>query len=61
MRRQLQQWTEQTGDNIPENLSPDRDAPPGKPQKNKKDFKHGEMPGEATGATEINNPGPVKL
>ncbi|MFO7937248.1 MAG: hypothetical protein R6V06_06555 [Kiritimatiellia bacterium] len=61
MRKLLKQWTEQTGDNIPENLSPDRDAPPGKPPKDRKLFKYGEMPGEATRAAKINKAGSVWL
>ncbi|WP_345328454.1 sulfatase [Novipirellula rosea] len=60
-REVLAQWTEQTGDTIPENPTPDRDAPPGSPQKDRKAFKHGEMPGESSGATSINHSGPLQL
>ena len=58
MRKTLSLWSEQTGDNIPENLTPHRDAPPDQPKKSRKGWKHAEMPGEATGATKINHPGP---
>jgi N-sulfoglucosamine sulfohydrolase len=61
MRATLQQWTAQTGDTIPRNPTPDRDAPPGAPSKDRKDFKHLEMPGDATRAQEMNHPGPVLL
>jgi N-sulfoglucosamine sulfohydrolase len=61
LRRLLDTWTEQTGDSIPENPSPHRDAPPGKPALNKKAFKPGEMPGASKGARQINHPGPVRL
>ena len=61
MRKHIKQWAAQTGDNIPDNLTPDRDAPPDQPKKSRKGWKHGEMPGEATGATKINHPGPLRL
>jgi N-sulfoglucosamine sulfohydrolase len=61
MRLLLRQWTEETGDTLPANPTPDRDAPPGQPPKNKQAFRRGEMPGEATGAVRINHPGPVRL
>ncbi|EMI23069.1 arylsulfatase [Rhodopirellula maiorica SM1] len=57
----LTQWTEQTGDTIPANPTPDRDAPPGSPAKDRKAFKYGELPGAASGATDINHPGPIRL
>tara|TARA_B100001123_G_scaffold441464_1_gene582687 strand:- start:1135 stop:2667 length:1533 start_codon:yes stop_codon:yes gene_type:complete len=50
----LKQWVEETGDNIPENPTPDRKKGP----RPSKDIR-GELPGEATGAAKINNPGPV--
>ena len=59
LRRLLVQWTQQTGDTIPKNPSPDRDAPPGEPAKSKRGFKHGEFPGASAGAETINHPGPV--
>jgi N-sulfoglucosamine sulfohydrolase len=58
MRTLLDRWTEETGDTIPENPTPDREKPdrtsiPG--------FRRGEMPGDATEATKINGKGPVLL
>ena len=62
MRKLLNAWSEQTGDSIPGNPTPSRDAPPDQPKiKRKKGFKHGEMPGDATNATKINHKGPVRL
>lgn len=68
MRGILQKWTEQTGDTVPSDPTPDRDERPriengrfidsGKRDKN---FQHREMPGDAAGATKINHPGPVRL
>ena len=67
-RRLLGYWTEQTGDTIPENPSPNRHAPPriedGKiipAGKGKVRTPHAEMPGAARNATKINHPGPVRL
>lgn len=64
----LAEWTQQTGDTIPENPTPHRHAPPrienGKitpPGKTKKRTPHAEMPGAARNATQINHPGPVRL
>ena len=57
-RRLLADWTAQTGDTIPTNPSPSRDAPPGLPQPDRKVFQHGEMPGAAAGAQTINHPAP---
>jgi N-sulfoglucosamine sulfohydrolase len=50
----LSQWSQETGDTVPQNPSPDRGT--SRPQGGDK---RGELPGEATGATKINNPGPV--
>jgi N-sulfoglucosamine sulfohydrolase len=61
MRGLLAEWTEETGDTVPENPTPHRDAPPGQPEKSKKGFKNREMPGEAAGAVKINAKGPVRL
>ncbi|TWT80755.1 Choline-sulfatase [Planctomycetes bacterium CA13] len=61
MRGLLSEWTEQTGDTLPENLSPDREARPGKPKKDRKNFSYGEMPGKAAGSEKINHPGPLHL
>jgi arylsulfatase len=57
MRELLAQWTDQTGDTVPSNPTPHRDAPPGQP-KRKGTFQHLEMPGDARGAQQINHPGP---
>lgn len=68
-RRLLAEWTEQTGDSIPENPTPDRRDPPrivegeiipmGK--KHGRQNPHAEFPGASKNATEINHPGPIKL
>ncbi len=50
----LKQWSEETGDTIPANPSPYRG--PIRPQGG--DIR-GELPGTATGADKINNPGPI--
>lgn len=54
----LDDWTQATGDTVPENPTPDRQRLDGKKFPG---HKHQEMPGAATGATKINEPGPVKL
>ena len=66
----LANWTEQTGDTIPDNPTPNRHSPPriedgriipaGSFEKSKRN-PHAEMPGAARGAMEINHPGPVRL
>jgi len=63
MRKLLAQWTEQTGDTIPKNPTPNRDSPPGQPNTGtgRKNFKYGEFPGTAAGAEKINHPGPLKI
>jgi N-sulfoglucosamine sulfohydrolase len=63
LRGALQKWSTQTGDTLPQNPTPDRDTPPGAAPrpKGRKRLDHGEMPGESSGASQINNPGPVKL
>jgi arylsulfatase len=58
MRRLLSQWTEETGDTLPQDPTPHRDAPPGEPPRSRKGFQHREMPGDAKNAGAINNPGP---
>lgn len=67
-RQLLADWTEQTGDTIPENPTPHRHAPPriedGKilpAGGGKKRTAPAEMPGAATNATEINHPGPIRM
>ena len=59
-RRLLNLWIVQTGDTLPTNPTPHRDAPPNMPPKSRKGWRHGEMPGAAAGAQRINHPGPVK-
>lgn len=68
-RQLLADWTEQTGDSIPKNPTPDRHAPPriengkivpkGKTLNGKNP--HAEMPGASKNATQINHPGPIRL
>jgi len=68
-RTLLADWTEQTGDTIPENPTPDRRNPPqivdgniipmGKKQGRQNP--HAEFPGTARNATSIPHPGPVKI
>ncbi|MCB1234729.1 MAG: sulfatase [Verrucomicrobiae bacterium] len=58
LRKLLDRWTEETGDTVPENPTPDRQDAHGK--KNP-DFKYGEMPGAARDATAITKPGPIRL
>jgi N-sulfoglucosamine sulfohydrolase len=68
-RKQLAAWTEQTGDTIPENPTPNRYTPPrieaGKIIPHGPMLKgrtpHAEMPGAAANAMEINHSGPVRL
>jgi arylsulfatase len=53
----LDRWAEDTGDTIPKNPTPNRQAPEGKRFKG---WKHGTQPGTSRGATKINHPGPVQ-
>jgi len=55
MQKVLDQWSEETGDTVPENPTPDRGTVPGKRNP------HQEFPGAATGADKINAKGPVLL
>ena len=64
----LAKWTEQTGDSIPANPTPNRHDPPrienGKilpPEKAKTRNPHAEMPGASENATVINHTGPIKI
>ena len=64
----LAKWTEQTGDSIPDNPTPNRHDPPrienGKilpPGKAKTRNPHAEMPGASENAKVINHPGPIKI
>lgn len=58
MRGLLDTWKKETGDTVPKNPTPDRDAL-NESSKDKK-VERGELPGAAAGATEINKPGPVQ-
>ncbi|MEJ6571475.1 MAG: sulfatase [Akkermansiaceae bacterium] len=68
-RKQLEKWTAQTGDTIPDDPSPNRHTPPriedGRiipPGKNTGARNpHLEMPGAAKQAMTINHPGPIQL
>lgn len=60
MRGLLDHWTEQTGDTVPTNPTPDRQAGLGKRERNP-DFRYREQPGDAANAQAINHPGPVRL
>ncbi len=67
-RKTLERWTEETGDTIPENPTPNRKGPPrvvdGKIIHGKKEAggnPHAEFPGAARNATKINAPGPLGL
>ena len=67
-RKMIQLWTEQTGDSIPTNPTPNRHAPPkiidgevlpAGTSKNKNP--HAEWPGQSKSADQINHPGPLTL
>lgn len=68
-RSLLADWTEQTGDTVPENPTPDRRDPPRivdgeiirMGPKHGKQNPHAEFPGAAKNADKINNPGPIRL
>jgi arylsulfatase len=68
-RKLIAAWTEQTGDSIPENPTPNRHPPPrvedGKiipaAKGGKKRNPHSEMPGASNNAMAINHPGPIRL
>lgn len=57
LRAVLDQWSQETGDTVPEDPTPDREDPFGK--KNP-DFEFGTFPGAERGATDIDAPGPVR-
>jgi N-sulfoglucosamine sulfohydrolase len=56
LRQILNQWIEETGDNVPENPTPDRED---LYRNQYPDFEYGEMPGKKTGADTITNNGPI--
>jgi len=58
LRTALDQWTESTGDTVPDNPTNDREDIY---HERNPDFERGELPGEAANATEINNPGPIRV
>ena len=60
LRKMLDRWTEETGDTVPENPTPDRDKRPGEEEKPKK-FKRGAFPGAGRDAANVNRPGPVRI
>ena len=67
-RSLLSEWTEKTGDSIPDNPTPNRHDPPrildGKiipAGKTKGKNPHAEMPGTSRNASGINHPGPIKI
>lgn len=60
MRDLLAVWTEQTGDTVPTNPTPDRQAGLGETRRNP-DFRYREQPGDARGAQNINHPGPIRV
>jgi arylsulfatase len=57
MRAVLDQWTEETGDTVPDNPTNDREDIY---HKRNPDFSRGELPGEAAGAMDIDAKGPVR-
>lgn len=57
MRSLLTLWTNQTGDNIPDDPTPHKATMDGELM----EWKRGEMPGDATNAMQINHPGPIKF
>jgi arylsulfatase len=60
MRALLAKWTEQTGDTVPANPTPNRQAGLGERGRNP-DFRYREQPGDAANAQAINRPGPVRI
>jgi len=65
LRNVLDEWTEQTGDTVPENPTNDRYTGP-RPKPGGKhgrdpNHKRGEFPGVARNATTINHPGPIRV
>jgi len=58
MRGLLDRWTEETGDTVPDDPTPDRQTLDGE---RFPDHDHREFPGEAANATDIDAPGPVLL
>jgi arylsulfatase len=57
LRKVMDQWIEQTGDTVPDDLTPDREGLSGERNPN---FKRGTCPGTERNATKINRPGPIR-
>jgi arylsulfatase len=57
MRKVLDQWSEATGDTVPDNPTNDRENIY---HERNPDFSRGELPGEAAGAMEIDAKGPIR-
>jgi len=64
----IAEWTEQTGDTIPSNPTPDRHTPPRIENGEiipagsyTESTPHAELPGAARNATAINHPGPIRF
>jgi len=57
LRTALDQWTEDTGDTVPDDPTNDREDIY---HESNPDFERGELPGEAAGAMDINDPGPIR-
>lgn len=57
IRLLLTQWTNQTGDNIPDNPTPHKATMEGKLL----EWERREMPGTATSAPKLNHPGPINI
>ncbi len=57
LRHILDQWTEETGDTVPDNPTNDREDIY---HNQNPDHRRGELPGEAENATEIDRPGPIR-
>ena len=53
----LDRWSDETGDTVPKNPTPDRQTPQGKRFKG---WKHATQPGTERNATKINHPGPIR-
>lgn len=67
-RSLLSEWTEKTGDSIPDNPTPNRHDPPRivdgeiiPAGKTKGKTPHAEMPGASRNASGINHPGPIQI
>ena len=57
-RELLKHWSVETGDDVPERPTPDRDARPGGAKPGR--FQRGDFPGAKSNATTLNKPGPIR-